>query len=256
MSLRSKLVFTAKVGLVVASSMVVLGVTFYMSVRTIIFGTEMTVPDLVGKTVQQATSIVQPMGLTLETTSGEYDPRVPEGGILSQSPQAGAAIKPKRKIRVIVSRGEKTIEVPDLARQSERTATLAIEKQGLMVGTISRVSAPAPLDQVLAQDPTANSTTFPGEKVNLLVSRGPREPVWVMPDLTGHPRLRVERLLEENGVRIAEVLTEASTAPAGTVLRQQPQAGYPFTRRETVTMVVSGGPGWQPGAATPMIPSH
>ena len=256
MNLRPRLILAAKIGAVVASAGLVFGVTFYMSIRSMIFGNEITVPDLVGRSVPEATAVLQPLGLTLEATPGEYDPRVPEGAIMSQAPAAGSATKPKRKIRVTVSRGTKTVLVPDFAKQSERTAALAIEKQGLTVGTVARVSAPMPMDQIIAQDPSPSSTTFPGEKVSLLVSRGPREQTWVMPDLTGHPRQRVERMLEEHGVRISEVIVEASTAPEGSVVRQQPQAGYPITRRETVTLVVSGGLGWQPGSASPMIPSR
>jgi len=256
MTVRSTLILAAKIGAVLASSALIMVLTVYFSIKSMIFGNEITVPDLVGHTVPEATAALQPLGLTLEATPGEYDPRVPEGAIMSQAPAAGTATKPKRKVRVTVSRGTKTVLVPDFAKQSERTAALAIEKQGLTVGTVARVSAPMPMDQIIAQDPSPSSTTFPGEKVSLLVSRGPREQTWVMPDLTGYPRIRVERALEEHGLRISEVTIEASSAPEGWVLRQQPQSGYPITRRETVTLVVSGGLGWQPGSASPMIPSR
>jgi beta-lactam-binding protein with PASTA domain len=108
---------------------------------------------------------------------------------------------------------------------------------------VARVTAAdRPADRVIAQDPRPSSEIFRGDRVSLLVSRGPRDAVWVMPDLTGQEAEQVRRLLSEKGLRLGQSRSQPSSAPAGTVVGQFPQPGFPVSRRDPITLVISGEP--------------
>ncbi len=243
MKLRGAILLGLKIAFVAATSGLVLLLSFYLSVRSLIFGNEVKVPDLSRTPVAEARGRLEAAGLTLEVAGERFDPGAPEGAIISQTPPAGAAIKTNRKVKVVVSRGTEVLDIPDLTGTSERRALLEIDRLGLQLGEVARVTAAARSpDQVIAQDPRPGTEIFRGDKISLLVSRGSREPVWVMPDLGGQPLAGARRLLADHGLRVGHTRVQPSPSPAGIVVGQFPQPGYPVSRRDPITLVVSGEP--------------
>jgi beta-lactam-binding protein with PASTA domain len=241
--LRGPLFLVIKVLLVVGTSGLVALLAFYISVRAMIFGNEVSVPDLRNQEVIASRLLLTEAGLTLEIVGKEYDPAVPEGQIVSQAPAAASSIKTNRKVKVVVSRGTEILETPDLAGDSERRALLEIDRLGLRLGAVARVSADdQAAERIIAQTPQPAAPIFRGDRLSLLVSRGPRESVFVMPDLSGQPLERVRRVLGSRGLSLGTARTEASAAPDGTILRQFPLPGYPVSRSDTISVVVSRPP--------------
>ena len=243
MKLRGASLVLLKIGVIGVSSGLILGLSFYVSIRMVIFGNEVSVPDLTGHTLDQSVAIIEGTGLTLEKTAERFDPHVPAGEVITQLPPPGATIKQRRKVRVVISLGTEVLVVPDLTGETERRAALEIERLGLQLGEISRVGTTiGPVDRVIAQDPMPGTDIFRGETVSLLVSRGRPVAAYVMPDMVGHPLEDVERALSTVGFRLSRTTYRDDWTPAGTVLRQFPLAGYPVTRRDPITVIVSRGP--------------
>ena len=243
MTLRGASLLLLKLAFIAATSGLILLLTFYLSVRSRIFGNEVQVPDLAGETVESSSILLSQASLSVEVVEERFDPMVPAGQVVSQIPAAGSSIKTNRKIRVVVSRGTEILAVPDLNGETERRARLEIDRLGLRVGEVARISAAGkPADRVISQAPPAATEMFRGDRVSLLVSRGPRDPVYVMPDLAGQPLERVKRFLGARGLRVAQTRFEVSRAPDGTIIKQFPKAGYPVSRRDAITVVVSRSP--------------
>ena len=75
------------------------------------------------------------------------------------------------------------------------------------------------------------------DRVNLLVSQGPNEESFVMPDLVGMDAERARQLLKRSGFRAANVVAEPGYESSdGAVTRQHPLAGYPVTKRDVITL--------------------
>lgn len=243
MKLRRIIVPAVKILLIAGTAGLVSLLTFYISVRSLVFGNEVKVPDLHGHDVVASRRVLTASGLRLEVAGEEYDPAVPEGEIIRQTPLSGASIKTQRKIKVVVSRGTEVLAAPNLAGEGERKALLEIGRLGLRLGTVARVSTDdRGADRVISQTPRPDSAIFRGDRLSLLISRGPREPVYVMPDLAGQPLARVRRALGSRGLKLGTARTESSTAPDGTILRQFPLPGYPVSRRDPISVVVSRSP--------------
>ena len=98
---------------------------------------------------------VSDLGLALRVDDNQRpDEKVPAGGIMQQDPAPGVAARRQRTIRVWVSSGPRATTVPGLVGQTERTARMRLDQDGLEVASVSEFRSPDyPADAVVAQDP-------------------------------------------------------------------------------------------------------
>ena len=197
------------------------------------------VPTLTGQSVNQATAALAESGLTLKVEeSRRSDPKVPAGQILTQDPQPGVRTRRQRSVKVWVSAGPRSSILPAFIGESERTAQLRVQQDGLELAGVSEIrSADYPADVVVAQTPPPSSA---GGRVSLLVNRGQRTATYVMPDLIGVNGDRASDLLRNHGFRASVVGDHPYPGvPAGIVLRQNPQAGFQIAPGEPISLEVS-----------------
>ena len=200
---------------------------------------EVVVPTLAGRTVNEATTLLAETGLALKVEEGRrIDPKVPAGQILMQEPQAGLRTRRQRSVKVWVSAGPRATIIPSLTGESERTARLRLEQDGLELAAVAEVrSAEYPAGGVVAQWPPASASA---SRVALLVNRGERGATYVMPDLIGVNGDRAADLLRVRGFRVSVVGENPYPGvPAGVVLRQNPQAGFQIAPGEPISLEVS-----------------
>jgi eukaryotic-like serine/threonine-protein kinase len=200
---------------------------------------DVAVPALTGKTVNEASAVLSQAGLNLKVEEGRrFDPKIPAGQILTQEPQTGNRLRRERSVKVWVSAGPRSNLVPNLTSESERTAQLRVQQEGLELAGMAEIrSADYPTDAVVAQTPAPNSQ---GNRVSLLVNRPQRGVTYVMPDLIGVNGDRAAELLRSHGFRVAVVGdTPYPGVPAGIVLRQSPQAGFQIAPGEPISIEVS-----------------
>jgi hypothetical protein len=132
------------------------------------------------------------------------------------------------------------IAVPDVTGQSASEAQRQLAAAGL--GPLEPEPLPhptAPAGQVLAQSPLPGQQLRPGAGVRVALSAGPARAL--VPDVIGFSGTRAESLLRRAGFDVATI-TEESTAPAGRVLRTEPEPGQERMLPAFVTIVVSEGP--------------
>ncbi len=223
-------------------------VSFVLTMRAVFVGREVIVPDVAGMTPERASELLKESELYMESTTTRYDDRIAKDLILQQDPPAGAKLKRNRKVRVALSLGPLTARIPELRGVSLRGARAALERSGLKAGAISFAHQPgARADLVIAQEPWPDATedTLPhGESaadgaVDMLVSRGQEPAVYVMPDLAERRLEEVERMARRFGLRLGGVRREpAGFLKRGVVVRHTPEAGFPVSQRDIITLVV------------------
>ncbi len=200
---------------------------------------DVAVPALAGKPLNEARALLSDAGLNLKVEEARRaDPRIPAGQIIAQDPQAGVSTRRERSVKVWVSSGPRSTKVPDLLGESERTAQLRLQQEGVAVGAKAEIrSGDYPADAIVAQTPPPASIA---PRVALLVNRGERGATYVMPDLIGVNGDRAADLLRVRAFRVAVVGDHPYPGvPAGVVLRQSPQAGFQIAPGEPISLEVS-----------------
>ncbi len=199
---------------------------------------EVSVPDVAGKTVNEARTVLAEAGLNLRVEEGRrIDPKVPAGQVLAQEPRPGVRTRGERSIKVWISAGPRAMIIPALIGESERTAQLRLQQEGLELTAVSEIRSADYSAAVVAQTPPPKTSAV---QITLLVNRGESGATFVMPDLIGINGDRSADLLRARGFRVAVVGDHPYPGvPAGVVLRQNPQAGFQISPGEPISLEVS-----------------
>ncbi|MDQ1746599.1 MAG: eukaryotic-like serine/threonine-protein kinase [Frankiaceae bacterium] len=88
-----------------------------------------TVPDVHGKPVGDATSILGKLGLQVTTTE-VFSDTVPAGVVVSSSPGPGASLRVGATVNLVVSKGPQLFPVPDVSGMKIGQAIRVIEQAG------------------------------------------------------------------------------------------------------------------------------
>lgn len=220
-----------------------LGLTFLiffgLAMRVALRAREVQVPQLVGQTVVNARQALVELGLDLRVDDNERpDEKIPAGQIVQQDPAPGVQTRRDRTIRVWISAGPRSATVPALVGQTERTALIRLEQDGLEVASVTEFRSPDyPADVVVAQDPPPQSRA---PQVSLLVNRGEQSATYVMPDVIGVDGERAAAALRARGFRVTIVGSQPYPGvPPGTVVRQQPPGGFQVGESDPISLEVS-----------------
>ena len=132
------------------------------------------------------------------------------------------------------------VTVPDVVGLTEEEARIELRDANLQP-RVEGVADPAPVGQVLAQDPAANREVDEDSTVTLRVSTGPEQKA--VPNVVGSTEDEARVMLVAAGFQVGDVTQQRDEdAPAGEVLSQSPQADAVVDSGSTVTLVVSSGP--------------
>ena len=130
------------------------------------------VPDVTGYTDTAAIAMLADAGFGY-TREYAYSSDVPEGSVISQTPEAGSNANAGDAITIVVSQGVETVNVPDLKGKTESEAKKALEALGLTIGTVTETySDEVAVGQIVSQDVVAGKTVYSGTAVNITVSAG------------------------------------------------------------------------------------
>lgn len=191
------------------------------------------VPDLAGRTADQARTSLDSRHLTLGTTSEAYDDEVPAGEIVSTSPAAGTEVKRDAKVSLVISRGPEPVAVPTVTGQGAEAATRAIEDAGLKATRADDAySTTVPKGSVISQSPSSG-TLLPGETVTITVSKGPE--MVAVPSVEGLSRSAATSKLQAAGFKVS--VQTFLGGPLDEVRASRPSGGT-APKGSTVTILV------------------
>ncbi|TDO60810.1 serine/threonine-protein kinase [Kribbella sp. VKM Ac-2571] len=125
-----------------------------------------TVPDLTGKSYKDAKKTLTKLGFVVGRTT-QYDEKVAEGSVISQSPNNGTLFA-KDKVSLVVSLGPPLVEVPDVKRKTTADAQKILGDAGFQV-TVQKAPFNLGLNIVAAQSPGAGRKVKPGSTIVITV---------------------------------------------------------------------------------------
>ncbi|MEE2637787.1 MAG: PASTA domain-containing protein [Acidobacteriota bacterium] len=223
--------------------LVIAGITFVLfaaaGLQVALRLREVSVPNLAGQTVEQATATLDALnlGVRVEPLS-RIDLAIPAGQIATQDPAPGLATRSRRSVKVWLSSGPSAGSVPTLLGQSEIAARRRLEEDALALGEISEIrSSRYPSGAVVAQEPPPRGAAT---RVSVLINRGQRGTTYVMPDLIGVYGSHAAEVLRSRGFRVTVVGDHPYPGIAsGVILRQFPLPGFQIAHGEAISLEVS-----------------
>jgi serine/threonine-protein kinase len=203
---------------------------------------EQKVPDLVGQEFNTIkTSYNDPDKFIIEQAEQQYNEEYEKGTIISQDPAANIVVKIPQTIKVVVSKGARTIKVPDLVNQEYRQAEIMLDENDLNYKVIDEFHDTVPEGIVIRHIPGEGMEVQEGDIVQLYVSRGRKIKMVNMPDLVGKTEDEAKRMVSERGLLVGEIKPEESDLPKGIVIRQGITANSEVEEKTLVDLVVSKG---------------
>ena len=107
---------------------------------TISRGIPVTVPDLVGKDMDDAKEMPEVSELKLTTTGKEFSDTLSKGLIIRQDPYPGTECEEGSEISVVISKGITQVTVPAVTGKTTEEAIAVLEKEGFKVAVNSQYS--------------------------------------------------------------------------------------------------------------------
>ena len=201
------------------------------------------VPDLNGKSVADALTLLSQSHLGLTKEGEQYDKRFPAGTIVRQNPSAGMMVREGHLIKITLSQGGETLFVPDLAGQPFRNAQTTLQNTGLGVGEVEhRPSLRYEKDMVMATDPPSSAVVNKNALVNIVLSDGPPgADVLLAPEFVGKTLAEVKQWGGAHQVPVAVREESDISKAAGEILMQSPVVDSPLRPGDTLTVVANTG---------------
>jgi serine/threonine-protein kinase len=245
----------AKITALCLAFIMVAGISAYLTLTFLIKSEDtVIVPDFIGKDVVYVLEYLTGLGLNTKVKGSEYSLDVPKNHVIFQQPEPGAEIKKGRDVRIIISKGAKTILMPNLTGLSVLQARIIFEENDLCQGEQSRTfSRNIENDRIISQSPLPGARVQREDCVNLLVSSGQRPMAHKMPELAGLSIEDAVLLIEKFDLPLGEIKSVFyENKSRNTVVSQEPLAGYRVDEGIRVNLVINRRPskkdqGYLPG---------
>src|SRR5271165_166504 len=208
------------------------------AMRIAIHGRETTMPNLVGKNVGEAAQALRSKGLLLNVADRVYSD-VPINQVVRQTPPPGMLMKVSQQAHVVLSLGQRQLEIPPLEGSSLRVSRIELLRAGLQIGEVSTVGLPeSPTDTVVQQNPKpGRGAATP--KVDVLVSGGAKEQAYVMPYFIGLNEIDVQHRLDQANLHRKINYVAEPQWPHASVIDQSPLAGTRISAGTEVQLTIA-----------------
>jgi beta-lactam-binding protein with PASTA domain len=159
--------------------------------------------------------------------------------VVRQTPPAGLLMKVSQQAHVVLSLGQRQLQIPLLEGNSLRASRIELLRTGLQVGEVTAVTmTDQPADAVVIQNPKPGAGAA-SPRVDVLVSQGPRENAYVMPHLIGLNEVDAQHRLDLAQMRRKVNYVTAPQWPHGAVIDQSPMGGSRIPVSSTIELTVA-----------------
>jgi hypothetical protein len=138
---------------------------------------QVTVPNLRGKTLDDAKASLESLHLKVGQTTSREDANKEPNIVLSQYPPSDEQVKRGKEVDLVISEAVTQVEIPPLTGLSLEAAKNSLAEHHLVLGDVERQSrVGVARDTVLQEFPQPGEMVKSASKVDLLVSDVPPEP--------------------------------------------------------------------------------
>lgn len=193
-----------------------------------------TVPDIVGKTGQEAKELLAKAGLDNVSEVTQYSDTVEKDGVIAQSIAPKKSIPHNNEMTYTVSLGRAPVTIPDLKALTKDDIIATLEEAGLTPVIVEEFSDTVAAGHFISQNPPADADGHRLDEVTVVISKGPE--LIEVPSVIGLQRDAAVAKLNEAGfeVKVENILGGLF----GTVRLQDPLGQSKARPGSTVTISI------------------
>jgi len=231
----------------VASAIIGLILLFVITIGTTIGVSNATrpkdvaIPNLVGKTVDEAKKILEENKLTYVEDESVYNTEYEAGQIISQTPPfvEGRKIKQKTEVKVVVSLGTEKTKVPKLKGLTKEEAEDAADDAKIKLEYVEEISKTVEAGIIIKQDVDADTEVNAGDTVKVYISIGTGIKQVVVTSVLYQDEATAKQNLEGIGLKVTVEYDEDKTRGNGVVLKQSISSGEKVDEGSAITITVN-----------------
>lgn len=200
------------------------------------------VPDIVGKTEEEATKALKDKNLGIKVDSREDSEKYEEGTVSEQKTKVGTKVKKHSTVHVVVSSAliGKEIIVPDVSGMSEDEAQKKLTDEGFKPTSEFQYDDNVAEGNVISTTPAAHSKAAKDTQVKMIVSKGAQKKT--VPDVRGKSEADARSEIQAAGLTVGSTSTQHDDSVAkGNVISQSVTPGKKVSAGTAVNLVLSSG---------------
>ena len=201
----------------------------------------LTIPDVTNRTLAEASQVLLDMGLTPIPDAVTKD-GVGDDVVYAQNPPANVGAREGDVVTITYNPARALVVVPAIQGLLITDATAQLAPLGLQLTISGKLNDPTiPINQIISQDPPANTEARSGSAVSVVVSGGAGD--LVVPNIEGQVSSAAQQLLTTAPYNFVVTVVEepSTTVEKGRAIRTDPVIGSPIGNAATITLVISSG---------------
>ena len=201
---------------------------------------DIELPNFVGMTESQVKSSDYSFKYEIEYIyNDEYEKDV----VFAQTPKAPRTVKENSTVKLKVSKGVMTSEMPDLKNYTRSEAQKILAGLGVNVAVETEDTKSVPNGNIIRTDPEAGTIITSGSLVTIYVAVDQELRTNTVPNVVGAEDIeKAQKAITAAGLRVGALTYEESHDPEGTIIGQSPEAGKEVAIGSAVTLIISEGP--------------
>jgi len=204
---------------------------------------DITVPSVIGATVQEATMDLNDLKLELDVVDRVFSEEFEEGQIISQEPLEGSIVLENEVIKLVVSKGIELTKVPNVVNFNYEVASETLEDKTFEVEVITEYNELTPIGQVIRQNPLPNQDVPINTLIKLYVSLGTEEVVVEVPDIRNLLINEAESVLQKMGLELGNITyVHHEKVEQDKIISMTVEAGKTVKEGYIIDVAVSLGP--------------
>lgn len=201
-----------------------------------------TVPDVVGKTQQEAENLLIDAKVKYSIVK-EYNSNYGEGIVISTNPGKDEQITEDTEVIVTVSKGKKIVTVPSVNNMAIDKAVRDLEDAGFVVKKDTVYHDSIAAGNVVYTVPKAGESVEPGSTVTVYESIGAEVKEVYVPDLTNLTQADAEAKLKNSNLKIGKIRYKNSdTYKEGKIIDQTYSVNSKVKEGTEIGVTISLGP--------------
>ena len=190
------------------------------------------VPNLAGLTIEEAIALLKSKNLKIGRVNEVFSDELEAGLLIDGNPSSGSPVRKDSTIDLIVSKGLEQVELSNFQGKTSDQAQSELTAAGLIVSSKYEYSDSIPIGTVISQTPSDVSTVGKGEKIELVISKGPSK--IFIPNVYSLSKLAATKILEDLGFKVEFKYI----AKKKSVTNVSPKTGTAVTPGSTVTITL------------------